>query len=684
MASREELLGALRRADAAGDAEGARRIAAMIRDVPAQPNIADALVRSAQGIAPEAKRIATARAARRPFRMGARAALEGFGNATGLVDVLTGGNIASSITGAPTQGQLATASANWMSDKAGLPTPQTPGQNQAYAITRGVASAIPTMALGGPFAEAPVAQLLAGGAGGLSGEVAKQNGAGAVGQMLATLAGGIGGFAGARALSRAPRVSVPSPTMAAADRQGITLLPADVGGTGTRFATGIIRGGTIGEIPIQQAAENSVNSAYNATRRVAGNIGAIAEDTTAAGQAAQRGARSFIKSSEHVGGKLYDAIPIKPTQQAATTNTVETLRAVTSGLQSNPLLSEVWAKNPRLQATLSALTPQTKQVPTGMLDAQGNPLMREVTHGGTVSWADMKELRTIIGKTVGQPSLTSEGPERDALRAIYGALSRDMEETARQQGPKALQAFTRATQYWRGRQDRIDNVLSGILGEDGQMSSDAAYRQINSWAQQGAGNSRALARALRSMPEDEAGTIRATVLARLGRSPSGQQGAEGNTFSPATFVINWDKLSPRAKSSLFPNAQHRADINDLAMVMADMKRAGAYANTSKTGLVVGGGQVLGAILHPVAGVPIIAGEFGLGKLLSSPRVARWLATSKVPQTAGQQKVMWNTIRNLSAANPELKDTLTAIGNAANDNMASRLAADPEEQRKGSQ
>mgnify|MGYP006270470597 CR=1 FL=1 len=201
-----------------------------------------------------------------------------------------------------------------------------------------------------------------------------------------------------------------------------------------------------------------------------------------------------------------------------------------------------------------------------------------------------------------------------------------MTATANSVSPEAGTAFARVNQYWRGRQSRIENVLSNVLGSDGNKSPEAAFQQINRWAQSNGGNFKALAQTMRSLPEDEANTVRATILDRMGNARAGAQNADGTVFSPAEFVTQWNNLSARAKSVLFPDAQHRADINALAQVMDGMKRSATYNNHSKTGIIGGGLAAMHAMSNPLTGIPQLLAEYGAGKIMSSPKVARFLAS----------------------------------------------------------
>lgn len=559
------------------------------------------------------------------------------------------------------------------------------------------------------FGATPIRDAAAG-AGAAAGGIAGQAVGGVPGQIAGTLAGGVGGYGAANALAglaqRGPRV--PNALLSAADDLGVTMLPADVGGVGTRMASGAV-GRTLGGIPLAEGAERSIQSAGRARDRVAASIGDVS-DNAGAGQAARRGFDSFAKSSEARAGQLYDRVSVPNDAKVQLGQTRGALAEVTRGMQSNPELSRLWANHPRLRATLEALTP-TDVAPQGreaftkasdeLIDAQTNyenvrnavssaeqiGAARQAVEkaradvlaakkmadtpptGGELSWEDMKRFRSIVGEIVGQPGVAADGSDVAGLRKLYGALSSDMEVSAARAGPKALQEFRRANQYWRGRSERLDDVFSTLFGKRDQRSDEAVFGQINSWAQAKNGDFSRLARTIRSMPDDEANTVRATIIQRMGQAKAGRQDDAGEVFSPAEFGTQWASLSDRAKNVLFSNKQHRQDLDKLAMVMNGMKRAGEFQNFSNTalgtnltaaGTALGTSAATGSVAGAIATGAVAGGTFALGKLLASPRVARLIAsTSGMPAETGGRKLV-DQLTVLATREPALASDLKGL------------------------
>jgi len=497
---------------------------------------------------------------------------------------------------------------------------------------------------------------------------------------------------------------------AAAERQGLDYLAADVpGATKSRFATAVAKS-TLGGIPLSEAAGRIATKAREARDRIAAGIGQVARDAAGGGQAARRGMEEWERKTGGRGGELFEAIPIPAKTEVGADNTRAALSEITRGLESNDELSRLWAENPRMKATLEALTPKDvaaegaqemaaaqarlEDARSTLSAAEGRLATAETTQrqllsgsgsswgasgseiaaarreaaaakaaisdaslrveqesaavasatqksvsapeGGKISWEDMRRLRSIVGQIAGKPSISSDGAADAAMRKFYGALTQDIQQAATAHSPEAAKAFSRANNYWRGRQDRIDNVMVSLLGKQGDASAESTFQQIERWASAKGGDFSKLSRAIRSMPEEEANSVRATIIDRLGDSGAGAQNAANNNFSPDVFLTQWSKLSDRAKGVLF-QGEHRKALDDLATVFEGSKFARGFDNTSKTAIGVNATALAGTglVSLPTA-VAMSALQFGGGKLLASPRFARWIvALGKKPNESAQ-------------------------------------------------
>lgn len=537
----------------------------------------------------------------------------------------------------------------------------------------------------------------------------------------------------------------------AANDLGVRILPADVSGPAVKRITAGAAQTPFGAGPIMAAAKEGTEQAQTARNRIATAVTDVADDY-GAGRAAQRGLTSWIKTSDTRASRLYDAISVPKEQQAVTSNTVKALEEVTKGMNSNQELSSIWAGHPRLKATLDALTPKdtrgagevrltmvsekvrgasrdlqeaetaysrlvndispldpnkaarveaakadvdrAKKAFEGARAAQDEAYVeaRQPPMGGTVSWGDMKRLRSIIGEIIGKPSLTSEGPEISAMRKVYAGLSEDMRATAEKAGPSALREFERANKFWDGRASRIENVVKPILGDD-KGDGQAAFNKIQNWAKD-KGESVRIAQMVRSLPKDETETIAATVISKLGQAPAGRQGAAGTDFSMSDFLTHWNRLDSRAKSALFTDGQRNA-LNKLATVAEGTKEAQRFANTSQTAGALGANATTGGLAtamgllftgHPVlaalAASPAV-GQYVTGRMMASPKFVNWL--TRMPKDKKGAATYIRGAERAFAKDGAISYEVQQFGQKAlaamNDNMPAQSAASEGQQEK---
>jgi hypothetical protein len=251
---------------------------------------------------------------------------------------------------------------------------------------------------------------------------------------------------------------------------------------------------------------------------------------------------------------------------------------------------------------------------------------------------------------------------------------------------EAADTFRAADKLWSERIEVIDQTLKPIIGKDGLKSGEQVLSAIESMTRgQGGGNVR-LSRLLSTLPAEEAGAVRATLIDRLGRAKPGSQDAQGEAFSAATFLTNWNRMTPQARASMFPDKSTRDALLDLATIAEGTKRGQSLANTSNTGVAVnaaemirGGANVAALGAGAMANIPLTllgaGGVFLTGKLMASPRFAKLLATTaKMPPQAANRRFT-EQLGILATREPALQGDINALLQAANDNPASRLATE---------
>lgn len=433
----------------------------------------------------------------------------------------------------------------------------------------------------------------------------------------ATAAGGsyFGGKLLDKIANRAP--SAAAKAVEAAKSYGIDL-PLEAAGRGKAIV-----GQTLSSMPgsaqvMQGSRDVLTEQVENAVGDAADAFGS-ATGFTGMGQALQDGAKKWIDKFQRTAGKVYDAIPINPAAPSSLSSTVSKLRDMNTKFASNEKLAAMM-KNTRLSGYLDALAGKVKDVDTGLLDAAGNPITRQVKEGGKLSWTDLKDLRSRVGEEIGDQRF-SDGTLKSELRGLYGALSEDMKATAAAQGPAALRAFERANNLYKQGQDRIDGALTKILGNDSKASAESAASRLQAIAKEGRSSSdlKTLAEVRKSIPAEEWGQVQNSLI-RLAGQPLNKSGRD---FDPGVFARTFKDMDPAAKNLIFGKGELRANLDEFTGVLDSLGKVGALRNTSNTA-----GQVLTGLgfssVGGIAGLAVQAGtSYSLAKLWTNPRFVKW-------------------------------------------------------------
>jgi hypothetical protein len=453
---------------------------------------------------------------------------------------------------------------------------------------------------------------------------------------------------------------------------GVDLSVGDSGGMAAKVGERIL--------DVQPGSSGVMN---NARQKLSGQIDQAVEDVAGTygpstsfdgmGRAAQSGVRKWQDKFEQVASKAYSLIPISEKTAARLDNTRQALGELTTVFESNPKMAEAF-QNTRLNRYMDALDPD---------------------QGGGLSWKDLKEFRSRIGEEIGDQRF-SESPTKTELRRLYGALSEDMRATATAQGPKAIKAFERANTLYRAGQQRIDDAVKFLVGDDGAMSAEKAAARIQAMVKSGKASSdlSKLAEVRKSLPPSEAGELVNGVIKLLGQPAN----SAGRDFQAQTFIRNFKDMAPEAKNLLFGGAgkELRQNLEEFAKVMGDVAASDATRNTSNTAMGLSGliGFGAGGWMGLIAQA---ATSYGAARLWTSPKFVRWATGfSKMEKAAARAakldpdkvKVQTRLLDKLAASDPSLaQDVLPvrdAILKAVNDNASRSAAASGGDDQQDSQ
>jgi hypothetical protein len=490
--------------------------------------------------------------------------------------------------------------------------------------------------------------------GAASSEAVRRSGAGAGAQLAAGLAGGLApslAQAGASALTRgairggeAGRQAVEE-NLDTFTRAGTT--PSVGQATQGRFSraaeTLLARvpgaAGRMAKKAVAQAEEFGA-AIESAASRLAGRT-----SKTQAGEKIASGIKGpggFVERTKAVQSQLYDNLdqqiaPDRPTSVANTLATLKELTAVDPGAA---------------RTTGNLVNSRIKQIAEDLAaDTQAN--------GGVVPYSAMKALRTRVRELQDDSGLVSDVPQKQ-LERLYGALSEDLREAAKQVGPAAERAWSRANTYTRVLVKRKE-ILDDVINKNG--GPESIYNAATAGTSEGATRLRAV---MQSLDEGGQKAVSATVLRRLGRAVNSQQDELSEKFSTETFLSNWAKLSSEAKSALFDRfgRQYRRDVDALSKVAANLREGSQVfknpSGTGQAGAQIATASAAGAALTALAvgnALPAVglgatlAGANFSSRLMTNPDFVRWLAVStKLPPSMYTSQI--NQLQRIGAKNKD--------------------------------
>lgn len=322
-------------------------------------------------------------------------------------------------------------------------------------------------------------------------------------------------------------------------------------------------------------------------------------------------------------GKLEQAIPAdKPTP-------IGNYKAILEGLASPVPGAEATSaaiQNPALRRYLDALT----------VDLGAQSLLE-----GNMPFSAVMGVRRAIGQKLSGTDLIAD-VSRGELKAVYAALSRDIETAAAAHSDEALKAFKRANRYYSAGIGRVEDFLEPLAKK---VEPERIFENLWSGSKAGPTKVRTV---MRSLSPAERRVVASSYMQRLGRAPASQQNQAGDVFSFETFLTRWNQMDERAKDAVFNYPEMkgtRADLDRIARAAERSRESSrAFFNPSGTAgaltgtsLITGGtasglvGAATGTqelIYFPVALAALSASSYGAARLLMTNRgFVRWLATA---------------------------------------------------------
>ncbi len=455
----------------------------------------------------------------------------------------------------------------------------------------------------------------------------------------------------------------PGQRVVKAEEYGVNL-PADAAGGRTAAVLGKGLDIMPGSAGVMEDARRGTESQIAAASDVVASRFGSSRTLNEAGSELQRGANEWMDRAQEVAGKLYDRIPISDSAQSSLATTRNTLGQLQQAFSSNQGLQDA-LKSAQIDRYAAAL------------------------NKGGLSWKDLKDFRSRIGYEIGEQRLSGDSPTKDQLRALYGALSQDMRDTASQAGPGALKAFERANSFYDQKEAVVEDALGRILGPDMKQSPEKAASAVQAMTSGGksTGDLKTLAQIRAATVKSGAWNEIAATLIRLGGQPAGSPGRD---FNPQTFVQWYANMSEPARAMLFGRSDLRQALDGFVAVNQRLQKVNALRNTSNTaGSVTAAGTVgtmAASLTNPLLGAKLLgvmAGNYGMAKLWTNPAFVRLITGYSRAVASGNANAVRSQIGRigkLAISNPELREPLVALQQRlANDNFTSATAASQPDQ-----
>lgn len=580
---------------------------------------------------------------------------------------------------------------NDIENRVGLPKPQNGTERIVNDIATAMAGAGSQSAVAKKAAEvlsnpraisllreiaANPSQQIAAAAGGAAGAgAARESGASPLVQAAAGLAGGIapsataaGGAAATRYLLRGGDQNIPAmqQTIRAFHEAGTEPSAGQASGNRLAQATESMLSKYPGGAGVMAGkAESQASEIGTKVEKLADDLSPNASPSVA-GRTIEKGLSGpggFVDQFKQGQKALYDKLDryIKPDAPVNVGNTAKALASMNEDIAGAEALSKFF-KNSKIQGIEEALKTDVAGTKPGVVKVPPNAPTRP---GGLPSYAPgktvgipggsptnrlpyeaVKKLRTLVGDEISNNSLTSDVP-RSKWKALYGALSTDLDDAARATGnPEATKAMQRANRFSRAGYERIGDVLDKVAS---QNIPEKIFKSAVNPADMQAGATK-IQGIMKSLTDGERDVVKSAFVRRMGLASAGQQGAEGDTFSSQTFLTNWNKMSPQAKDVMFSSKDGnlRKSLDQIAKTAERIKEGSkVFSNPSGTapalanlGLITAAGSA--AVSGNIATAAGLLGSAGIAnlsaRLMTNPRFVGWLARAtqiKNPETAAQ-------------------------------------------------
>lgn len=393
----------------------------------------------------------------------------------------------------------------------------------------------------------------------------------------------------------------------------------------------LIKSSPIGSGPVEQAT----GKLY---KQLGAKAGELAQGP-AGGAATKETAGASVKSA------LEDAIgPVSDAEANRLFSAPRNTIAAAGGTNTKTPLSNLRSVVDQIDARRADILPDSKAT---------SYVQKALDAPGGLTYQQIKDLRSNIG-AMNHWGVLPEGMDGGEVSQVYGALSKDLEQSALNSGgQQALNEHLAANTGYQALADTRKQLATLIGGRDALRSPEGVYNAMKTIAgDQGGANIGLLRTVKQSVPASSWDELGRGMIANMG------QDGQGN-WTPLRFLTDYGKISSAAKDELFgasgASSLTRQNLDALQTISQRIKEHGAkYANVSKTGHTVGavaGAEALShAVLHghPLAAIAGIIGAPMMGKFLATPAGSGAATSWTRAAYSGSQTAMRYAAQRLNA------------------------------------
>ncbi len=342
------------------------------------------------------------------------------------------------------------------------------------------------------------------------------------------------------------------------------------------------------------------------------------------------------KTIQGLGERLQKAAKSAGERFAARRNKLDDELETLIGAETRVPVSAVTKLRVSIEAQLSKAEASRSSVLKGSIDML-KQIEKDAGQGG-IPFGALRSIRTDIGQKLEYPDVSGWNPAQAvSFRKVYGAIRKDIQESASAAGPKARKALGLHDRYVRFNRNVNLPLLEKIASQD---TAEQAYRYAVGLSKEGGTRLTKLRRNIKGREWDD---VAASVLGRMGRV-RGQvtdMAEEAGEFSTKVFMTEFKKLSPEARRTLFSGTRYKElapALNRLTRTMSRLGDAEKMANPSGTARALLAGLGIYAVGRegviegdPMGAVQTLAvgilAPRAAAKLITNPKFVQWLGNA---------------------------------------------------------